>query len=203
MKIHDVFPTGIGTSNIDLIPTEEHEYLLNLKYHNHNMYDMIVTEDKYVLNNGIPIIKQFIEQQLEEFSPKILGTNQKLKILQSWCTKHDSIPQKTFAHTHQNSIISGVYYISATEENEGITFYRPNEYNDKYVTWKTETDLVEKYPWNWQWAKFPVSTGLLILFPSQIKHAVIGTLSPNLRCSLAFNTWFDGPIGDEYGFSRL
>jgi len=203
MQIHDIFPTGIGISNIDFLPSEEHEYLLNLKYHNHNTYDLVVTEDKHVLNNNIPTIKQFIEQQLTEFAPKILGTNQKLKFLQSWCTKHDGVPQKMFAHTHQNSIISGVYYVNATGENEGITFYKSNEYNEKYITWKTETDLVEKYPWNWQWAKFPVNTGLLILFPSQLKHAVTGTLSTNIRCSLAFNTWFDGPIGDEYCFSEL
>lgn len=203
MDIHDIFPVPIGIESIPVVPQDEHEFLLNLEYHKHVEYDMIVSKNKYVLNDNIPTIKNFIESCIQEYAPKVLATHQKLRFLQSWCTKHDNIPQQTFPHIHQNSIISGTYYVSANEQNEGITFYKDNAYKEKYITWSTDPVLMQQYHWNWQWAKFPISTGMLVLFPSQLKHAVIGNISPNIRCSLAFNTWFEGDIGDEHNFSIL
>lgn len=204
MKIHTIFPTAIGHENIISIPIEEHELMINSDYHKHEIYDMIVTHDKYILNK-VPVIKNFIEQQLQQYAQISLATRQPLRITQSWCTKHENSKEYTFPHIHQNSIISGVYYIKADETTEGLTFYKDNVLNDRYITWKTDDDLMQAYNWNWHWETVKVKTGTLIMFPSQLKHAVNGHLEKqgNLRCSLAFNTWFDGNIGAEENFSRL
>lgn len=204
MEIQGLFPTPIGLATNTSIAFDEHQYLLGIDYHVHETYDMIVTKNKFILNSPIPSIRDFIQSELREYALQTLGTAQPLRFTQSWCTKHDKIPQKTFPHIHQNSIVSGVYYVQAEEPSEGLTFYKNTDYTDRYVTWQTDPTLIEKHHWAWRWAKFPVHTGLLILFPSQLKHAVEGHLSPNnTRCSLAFNTWFDGPIGNENDFSQL
>jgi hypothetical protein len=203
MQIQNVFPTPIGISFNNNIPHDEHEILLNAEYHKHEVYDMIVSKEKYILNSGITKIKSFIQQELNEYSKKTLGTDQKLKFTQSWCTKHEGVPQYTFPHTHQNSIVSGVYYILAND-SEGLTFYKNDDFMEKYITWETDSKLVQQNEWCWQWQTFPVHTGMLLLFPSRIKHSVEGkNVLPGVRCSLAFNTWFDGDIGIINSFSRL
>lgn len=203
IAIQDIFPTPVGVAVNQQASNEEHELLLNLDYHTHPVYNMIVTKDKYVFNTAPNNIKEFITNALNEYSEKTLGTKQRLRVTQSWCTKHDGIPQETFTHVHQNSIVSGVYYVSADESNSGITFYKDTTYNDNYISWDTDESLKNQYPWNWDWYKFPAKTGTLLLFPSRIKHGVVGGQSNNIRCSLAFNTWFEGEIGTIDNFTRL
>jgi uncharacterized protein (TIGR02466 family) len=202
IQIHDIFPTPIGISHNDY-DLEEHDRLINQEYHKHNIYNMIVSTDKYVLNSSSSNLTNFINNAIKEYAVRTLGTTQKLKVTQSWCTKHENIPQETFTHIHQNSIISGVYYVNATEENEGLTFHKDTTYNDTYISWETNEELKKEYYWNWDWYKFPAKTGMLILFPSRLKHGVFGGMSKNIRCSLAFNTWFEDEIGTVDNFTRL
>lgn len=205
MEIKDIFPIPVGFSFNENYIQLEHDHLLNLNYHHHKDYDMNITENKFILTSEpIPQIKKFIEDELTEYAIKTLGTYQNLKFTQSWCSRHENIPQKTFAHTHQNSIVSGTYYVKADNNSEGITFHKNTDYTDRYITWQTNDELMKKYSWNWRWCKFSVKTGLLILFPSQLKHAVEGfAAANNLRCSLAFNTWFEGNIGNPNDLSML
>jgi uncharacterized protein (TIGR02466 family) len=203
MQIYEAFPLPIGISNIESIPTQEHQQLFDLEFYHKQDYDMVVTREKYVLSKYAPSVKSFIEICLYDYSQKTLGTKQKLRITQSWCTKHDSIKQYTFPHRHQNSIISGCYYVNADSNNEGIKFFKDDVYNENYITWETDPELMQMHKWNWKWTKFPVTTGMLVLFPSYTKHSVEGMLSDNVRCSLAFNTWFDSDIGIEEDFTRL
>lgn len=203
MQIQGLFPTPIGIKNIKNIPHHEHDHLLNAEYHTHTDYNMIVSKNKRIIDSNIPNITNFIYESLVEYSMQTLGTRQQLEITQSWCTKHENQIQQTFSHVHQNSIVSGVYYVKA-ENSEGITFYKDNDYNEKYITWSTDDDLMQSSEFNWQWSTIPVNTGMLILFPSQLRHSVEGNEIINgCRCSLAFNTWFDGPIGNYNGFSEL
>ena len=205
MEIKDVFPIPIGFSHNDLSLIDEHQYLINLPYEHHLEYDMVISKNKFILTSTPTIkLQKFINNELQEYAKKTLGTHQPLKITQSWCTKHENITQSTFPHTHQNSIISGVYYVNADKETEGITFHKNTDYTDRYITWQTDDKLMQDHYWNWRWCKFPVETGLLILFPSQLKHSVDGMMhTHNMRCSLAFNTWFDGPIGNQNDLSML
>ena len=206
MEIKDIFPTPVGFGyNKDTVSMiDEHQYLIDLPYEHHSEYNMVISKNKFILTSSpIVNIQKFINAQLQEYAKKTLGTSQPLKITQSWCTKHENTLESTFPHTHQNSIISGVYYVNATKESEGLTFHKNTDYNDRYVTWQTDDKLMKEHYWNWRWCKFPVETGLLILFPSQLKHSVEGEYNNNLRCSLAFNTWFDGPIGNENDLSLL
>lgn len=203
MNIHTIFPTAIGYEYNNITDDEEHTRLKTCEYHKHEKYNMTVSKDKYIINS-VPNIKQFIQHSLNKYSESILATKARLKFTQSWCTKHANEKQYTFPHCHQNSIISGVYYVSASQDSEGLTFYKDNPLNDRYITWTKDQDLINKHEWNWEWQKFNVKQGMLILFPSHLKHAVEGkTFTGDFRCALAFNTWFEDPIGCEDNFSRL
>lgn len=90
-------------------------------------------------------------------------------------------------HNHQGSIFSGVYYIDIPDENMGnIEFHRDDEAQyyipenlDKYTQF-TSTK-----------ATYKPETGMLLIFPSWLKHFVQGNQSEKYRISMSFNTELD------------
>ena len=203
MKIIDLFPTPIGIfKNTD---TSEHKFILESKFIDHPYYDnFIVSKESNFLNkNKVPLLYDFITQSLNEYSKTTLATNQTLKFTQSWLTKHDGIEQYTFPHKHQNSIISGCYYVLATEQDAGINFHREQDGLGKYINWVRDKDLYDGNKYAYEKLEINVETGVLVLFPSQLMHSVYGGFKDSVRCSLAFNTWFNGPIGSKDAFTLL
>lgn len=207
MELYDLFPTPLGIFNNEDISIEEHNFLLNLPYEMHQIYnDMCVSKNKNLLNDlkdSIPKTYNFIKNSLEEYSVVYTSTTAKLKFTQSWCTKHQNIPQKTFPHRHQNSIISGTYYVNANQNDAGIKFHKDDELSQKYIKWEQDSEIVKQNKYAWSQIQFPVQTGILILFPSYVLHEVDGRSNSNTRCSLAFNTWFEESIGDKELFTLL
>ena len=201
MKIHKIFPTAVATVENPEIPKDEHDALLNAKYHVLPNYGSFhITENKYVLNT-VPKLQQWITEQINNYTKEVLATSQKLRITQSWCIKHKNEPQRIFPHAHANSIISGSYYIDAPPNTQGLKMYRPESATRPYLDWTEDLDDKE---WNWPFAEFPAVTGKLILFPSQLLHAVAGVYSKReQRCVLAFNTWFNGSFGTEDQLTRV
>jgi uncharacterized protein (TIGR02466 family) len=201
MKIHKIFPTAVATVENSNIPKDEHDTLLNAKYHVLPNYGTFhITENKYILNT-VPNLYKWIKEQIDNYTEEVLSTSQKLKITQSWCIKHKNEPQKIFPHQHANSIISGSYYVDAQKDSQSLKVYRPEMVTRPYLDWSE--DLGDK-EWNWPFAEFPVTTGKLILFPSQLLHSVSGIYpKKEQRCVLAFNTWFDGSFGVEDQLTRV
>jgi uncharacterized protein (TIGR02466 family) len=197
-----MFPTPLGVEFNINVSNNERSFLLDAEYHLHEKYNMIVSCNKYIIND-VPILKAAIQQHLDEYSKVALATTEKLIITQSWCSKHENSKEYVFPHAHQNSVISGVYYVAADDAAEGLTFYRNEKINGDIIAWPTSTNLVSTY--NWDWETISIKQGMLLLFPSKMMHSVSGTLEKtnNIRCALAFNTWFKDPIGSENDFSRL
>ena len=198
MQVIDLFPTPVGMFKNDNI--QEHNELLSVDFENHKIYDMVISKDRNCLNNNkdrFPATYNFIQNSLQEFGKTALATSSELIFTQSWLTKHDNIPQQTFAHRHQNSILSGTYYINASKEDAGINFYKDNDLFEKYIKWEQEPKHVENNKYAWESIEVKAETGLLVIFPSWLKHAVNGNTKNNVRCSLAFNTWFKEQIGSE------
>jgi len=90
-------------------------------------------------------------------------------------------------HNHQSSVLSGVYYIDIPDENMGnIEFHRDDEAQyyipenlDRYTQF-TSTK-----------ATYKPETGLLLIFPSWLRHFVHSNQSEKHRISMSFNTELD------------
>ena len=96
--------------------------------------------------------------------------------------------QHSPSHFHQNSIVSGVFYISV-EEDDGIVFTDPNAKLKDMIKFKIE----EYNIWNSSTWYLPSITNELMLFPSWLDHQV----KPNPkatkdRISISFNTFAKG-----------
>lgn len=207
MELFDLFPTPVAIFKNSKIDNDEHQFLLNTPFEIHPVYtDMCVSKNKNLLTSEkskIPNIYNFVKNSLDEYAKVYTSSNAELNFTQSWCTKHDKIPQKTFAHRHQNSIISGTYYIQAEKDDAGIRFHKDDDLSQKFIKWEQDENIVRQNKYAWSKMQFPVETGVLILFPSYLLHDVNGSYQSSVRCSLAFNTWFKDSIGSEELFTLL
>jgi uncharacterized protein (TIGR02466 family) len=122
-----------------------------------------------------------------------------LEITSCWVNKTKKL-QIHHRHAHPNSFMSGTLYLS-DEHSGGIS-----EFITENLWWN-----------NFKWLSFANSTnartinqkyvpqkGKLLLFPSGVLHGVTAMIDNSTRYSIAFNTFFSGPISDtEKGRTRL
>jgi uncharacterized protein (TIGR02466 family) len=198
-KTHMLFPTVVATVDNPTIPKQDHETILNSEFIVTLKGNFPMSKNKYILDS-VPTLKNWIQNQINRYATEVMGSG-KLKFTQSWAIKHENMPQNIFTHTHPNSIISGSYYIDAPNDSEPLAFNKPGSTTGTLIKYEKN---YENKPWLNDRVGFASYTGRLILFPSHIEHSVFGyQTKTQRRCVLAFNTWFDGPIGTEEGLTLL
>ncbi len=202
-KIHGIFscPAYITKrdTNISLKEKKEIDKLISV-----GMKENIgntSTENYYIFNTGkLKKIKQFFEQQINIYVEQIIKPREELDfyITQSWLnvTKPGEYHHH---HSHQNSIISGVYYIQS-EESDKIHFEDPNIKIKELILIKPrEFNIFNSSSWF-----FPSRTNELVIFPSWLNHRVESNKKATTdRISLAFNTFVKGKLGADKEASEL
>jgi len=199
--IYGLFPTAvyIVKRNSKLSPAEEQDIedvckeggLSNTPNDGGNS----TSNNSYIFNGKLKELKQFCEQQIKLYVEQVICPKEELDfyITQSWLniTKPGEFHH---SHSHQNSIISGVFYIS-TEEDDTITFSDPAT--------KTKSGIIQIPPIKWnQWNSetwaFPSIKNELLLFPSWLTHRVDANKNATTnRISLSFNTFIRGTLGSK------
>ena len=153
-----------------------------------------------IFNGKLKKIKQFCEEQLNIYVKKVINPKEELDfyITQSWLniTKPG---EQHHEHSHGNSLISGVFYIS-TEESDNITFIDPNYKIKELITFEEkEYNLFNSTTW-----VFPSITNILLLFPSWLNHKVeVNEKATTDRISISFNTFVRGTLGIRKHLTEL
>ena len=159
-----------------------------------------ISNNSDIFNGKLKEIKQFCEEQLNRYVKEIINPREELDlyITQSWLniTKPN---EHHHEHSHANSIVSGVFYIS-TEEDDKITFIDPNMKLKEMI--KIEQESFN--PFNSSSCFFPSIANELVLFPSWLSHKV----DPNKkattdRISISFNTFVKGNLGGRQSLTEL
>lgn len=117
--------------------------------------------------------------------------NIELVITSCWANKTDKM-QSHHIHTHPNSFLSGIYYLT-DDHIGGETIFSTNNIWMKNFEW-LQFNINKSYR---QTQNFIPQKGTLLLFPSSIHHSVNGVRNNSARYSIAFNTFFSGPIDDS------
>ena len=87
-------------------------------------------------------------------------------------------------------------YLNAKEEHDAIQFIN--------TSYRFLNPNIKQYNvWNSRARTLNVKTGMLIMFPSNIHHAVKINRNHYTRISLAFNTFLKGTIGGGLGELKL
>ena len=200
--IHGVFPTPVYIVKRDtnLSPKEEKEVRKIVKEGMFKNYGNSNSNNSYIFNGKLKKIKQFCEQQLNIYVKEVIVPKEELDfyITQSWLnvTKPGEYHHH---HSHQNSIISGVFYIS-TEEDDKITFADPNLKLKELIRFEKK----EYNIWNSGTWFFPSVTNELMLFPSWLDHhVVVNEKATTDRISISFNTFVKGILGNRNDLTEL
>jgi len=161
------------------------------------------SEDTYILDNPeCKDLSSFILEKVYEFGSNVLGYDyDSYKFSQSWVS-YKQPGQHHSAHTHPNSLISGVlYYGTIQSDTPAINFHKPlGGFNVSYIKPKLKPKLseylVDSIPLN-------VEPGLMVLFPSYLLHSVPLNKTNVVRCSLAFNVVPTVGFGDVRELTEL
>ena len=202
-EIHSIFPCPIYTAKRDsMLSLEEKKDIEDIIDGGmHRNFSNSISEDLYVFNSKLKKIKQFCEQHIKIYAEQIIKPTEDLDfyITQSWINvnKPGEYHRK---HNHQNSIISGVFYIQ-TGENDKLVFSDPNIKLKEFITFGEDREF---NLWNSSQWGFPVNNTKLILFPSWLDHQVEKNEKATAdRISLAFNSFVRGSIGNMYQVTEL
>lgn len=186
-----IFPTPVMTLEMDRPFTEEeiafcqpetHELIQNIG----NKY----TKDTYILEHpAMADIKKACLDAVNVYIQNICRPKAEVTpyITQSWLNYTEK-GQFMHKHHHANSFLSGVIYIHADSELDRISFH---DQTCRQLTLPArEYDVMNSESW---W--FPISTGTIIIFPSDATHSVDTVETDETRISLAFNSFLDGTLG--------
>jgi len=197
MFINHLFPIPVASFELGRNLSEvEREYLFNLETRQ-NTGNSTSFETNVLGQTKLHSLTEFLNSSLQEYFNTVYaptdGAN--LCITQSWVnyTKPGQFHHK---HAHQNSLISGVFYIQAAKETDKLHFF--NEPYIQIAITQKNFNLYNSPSW---W--LPATTGMLYLFPSSLIHMVEKITGENTRVSLSFNTFPKGIIGDELDLNNL
>ena len=194
MKIEALFPVALGSTELDRELTKEE---LDFFKRTQESKDRVTnhgnthTNDHYILDNPeLSELKKNLTEKVNLYFRDVYKIDEDIKIFItiSW-VNYTETGEYHHAHSHPNSVISGVYYIE-TDESDTITFSTP--WLNKLTMYMNPTEYNQ---WNSEEWWYPTRKNTLLLFPSKLTHHVDQVKSDKTRISLAFNTFIKGKIG--------
>ena len=187
-QINFLFPIPVVKFNYTKSFSDELSLVKSLIYSEASDRDNQISIEKYVLEYPeLSEIKAFISGAIKEYAVNIYASLNDLKITQSWTNKN--VPGRGHhLHNHPNSILSGVFYFQS--DNSSIKFHSSIQ-----KTFQLKISALNDF--NCGYSQLPVSSGELLIFPSDLLHSVPANESSSERISLAFNTFVDGNLGDS------
>jgi uncharacterized protein (TIGR02466 family) len=198
--VHGLFPTPVMFGEMGRAYTKEELAFFKQQQsktikNNGNIH----TADSYILNQPVMAdIKKVLDEYVNEYYSNVICVKDKIKpyITQSWIN-YTKPGEYHHRHAHPNSFVSGVLYLDSNKDKDKIVFYDSIDYKrikPEISTW----NMYNSESW---W--FPVGTGDLVIFPSELSHMVEQKEGKNLRTSLAFNTFIKGDLGITLELTEL
>ena len=184
--IHDIFPTPILTTDlkeqIDLSRLKE--LVSKINFSEHGLIDN--GSSSYTLDNKILDKSEFLELKQTIISEVRLLQRElsirQLSITNSWINRMEK-NSHVGEHVHGMSVLSGAFYIDAEQDSGNLFLKNPNhEFQMLY-------DKIEDCAYTQEYIEVDVTSGVLVLFPSWLRHHVQNNNYKD-RLVLSFNTTY-------------
>lgn len=196
--IYNPFATPIYKSSIGRDFTQEEMDFLLEQAHNADKFDVhYVTKDRAILDNEIlSDIKHRAQVNLNNYFKNIYDTSDdvSLELTSSWVTRLDKGDHHP-PHAHQNSIVSGIIYVSL-QQIDGTMFFRPG-----VKRWSLNPR--EEGYWNADTFAVQTQVGDILLFPSDLLHFVPVVTEDVARVAISINSFFKGTMGSPVPYGTL
>lgn len=189
-----IFPTPVYFTNIGRSFTEEElTYMKELEDECRPNEGNTTSSNHYILQKPLmEDINNIITKEVNNFLKQLYAHTYPVEayVTQSWLN-YTKKGQWHHKHNHSNSFLSGVLYINASPLSDKIYFFNDEK---PYIFKLTpgEYNMFNSESW---W--FPIKTGDIVIFRSDLTHAVETVETDDTRISLAFNTFLRGTIGHE------
>jgi len=122
----------------------------------------------------------FLDRCIEEYLCLIDAKKTSYKIDSSWITKTHK-GQNAQAHSHGLSDISGVYYVNTNGEDGNLRFeYIHHLLESNYIYSAVGSTPMDR-------VRAPLYNGLILLWPSNVRHGTEVNTTDHERLSLSFN----------------
>ena len=190
MNLNPIFAEPILETKLDIKP-EWIEFIKNIDYKRNKLNNGYVSKNYEVLEEEqLKSLKENINNVIKKYTEDYLKISNKFKITCSWVMKHI---KNDYAqpHLHKNSIISGIFYLQAKQGSGDLVFTRTNFLSDTFSFDRINDNIINTHN-----VMFKVYDGLLLVFPSRIKHGTFKMPFDNYeRICLSFNTFITNQIG--------
>ena len=144
----------------------------------------------YVLEEEkFKFLKDIILGELHAYAHGEMKYVNEFQITTSWFTHIDKEESSQF-HNHQNCFISGVLYLQTSKNCGNIEFQDFND--DRFQLSVYEDNIYNSKGWGYE-----PKDGIILFFPSEVRHRIGQNKSGHQRYSLAFNIIPVGLIGEE------
>ena len=200
MTILQLFPEPVYASKLDRALTKkELKTISQYKKEPAPNAGNTTSSENYVLENkALNNLKKDLHTKVMDYFDKVICTDNPITpyITQSWLnyTERDQMLQ---LHTHPNSLVSGIFYVSADKKVDSITFSNAHPEN------RIKLNTTKYNMFNSISCKILVETGNILLFPSSLIHGVEKKKCNNIRISLSFNVFIKGTIGNKNDLTEL
>ena len=149
-------------------------------------------------------LKKFILDLAKDFAQNSLMYDYDEWIFsQTWVTWKEP-GQMHVAHTHPNSVISGVFFYGFGEEKTPAIQFHKEEItgNIQSIQLREKPDK-RPSPFAWKTFSVPFTAGMLLLFPSHFRHSVPRNDTKYVRKSVSMNIVPKGMFGDPHSLTEL
>ena len=200
MRVDQLFPEPLYFSKLERVLTKKELKRISQykKEPAPNAGNMTSSENYVLENKALNNLKKDLHTKVMDYFDKVICTNNPITphITQSWInyTKSDQFHHQ---HNHPNSLVSGIFYISADKKVDSVTFYKLS------LDDRIKLNITKYNIFNSSSCTFPVETGNILLFRSSLVHGVGKKKGNNIRISLSFNVFIKGTVGNKTNLNEL
>lgn len=188
MNIELFFPTAIcSIKNLELaeemLPIArkylaDKNYLTNQWGYKNTYTSGVGIEQNMLFFNFVDILKTYAEDYMKTLGYKLSKSDFSIYLFASEMKEGD----QHNVHTHQNSILSGVFYLQVPTGSADLIFYDPRPFR-KFVSYP----ILQQTEITWDHIVFKPEKGILLMWESWIEHAVPKNNNQDGRITLVFN----------------
>jgi uncharacterized protein (TIGR02466 family) len=191
-KVFELFPIPLYQTSLNVDPNIL-EFIKSQKFE--KMSKFSISKDPNILElEELHEVKNLITEKVKEFFYDVCQTSNDvyLELSASWGVwlKEGDYSE---VHSHANSVISGVWYLSTTENSGDFVVARDvGLFGNTFIFGPEISNSINQY-----FKSFKPNIGDMYIFPSTLKHKITECFDDTDRISIAFNFMVRGKIKSE------
>ena len=196
MIVHTLFPSTVCFFELGRDLTNKEMNFIMKQKQKPNEGNTTSVNDNLLKSKTLEKLNKFIMDCFNTYAENVLRIkeNVSLDVTQSWANFTQK-GQYHHKHNHSNSVLSGVFYVKATEGLDKIMFFK--EGYDQIKLEPQDFNIHNSDSWF-----FNVKSNQFAVFPSSLTHMVPATETEE-RVSISCNTFPKGILGDTSKLTGL